>query len=283
MLMNIPSADFYAAESDVAVDAVTSATLMKPRAGALAGGSYHVDPEGSDISGVIFPVYVEDASVLANLGGVEITDASSVEITVTNKGQESTADYTGWHALFEAPGYSWYLLDEQPALYKTLTMGDAPAFSALDGEPQAIEGSAAIVYDRHADLVISVDGLDEALGEETPVSGIVLTADDGTRVGLAHLANFWRARDRLESGQRRLRRPEGQNHRQDRIHDHRRHYAFDGGSPVIEDARLIALAGTYIELFPEFARDDLKDYWMECIQAYGTWMTRPLLPIITLI
>ena len=44
VLMNIPYADFYAAEADVAVDAVTSATLMKPRAGALAGGSYHVDP-----------------------------------------------------------------------------------------------------------------------------------------------------------------------------------------------------------------------------------------------
>jgi len=43
VMMNIPYTDFYAAESDVAVDAVTSATLMKPRAGALVGGSYHVE------------------------------------------------------------------------------------------------------------------------------------------------------------------------------------------------------------------------------------------------
>ena len=57
VLMNIPYADFYAAETDIAVDGVTSATLMKPRAGTLAGGSYHVDPEGSDISGVIFPAW----------------------------------------------------------------------------------------------------------------------------------------------------------------------------------------------------------------------------------
>jgi hypothetical protein len=38
------------------VDAVTSATLNKPRTGTLAGGSYHVNADGSDISGVIYPV-----------------------------------------------------------------------------------------------------------------------------------------------------------------------------------------------------------------------------------
>ena len=40
VLMNIPYADFYAAEVTDAsgLDAVASATLMKPRAGSLAGG-----------------------------------------------------------------------------------------------------------------------------------------------------------------------------------------------------------------------------------------------------
>ena len=270
VLMNIPYADFYAAESDVAVDAVTSSTLMKSRAGALAGGSYHVDPEGSDISGVIFPVYVEDISLLESLGGIEITDESSVEITVTLRGEEQTATYAGKDALFEAPSYSWYALNERPALYKTLTMGDAPAFSAIEGEAQVIEASASIVYDRHADIVIRVDGLDAALGEETPVSGIVLVADDGARVGLAHLNNFWR---RAEIG---MRLDDAvyaalKGKRIDKIE-----YITTGGLyeidvdiPVIEDERLIALAGTYIELFPEFAREDLKDYWMECIKAWN--------------
>ena len=270
VLMNIPYADFYAAESDVAVDAVTSATLMKPRAGALVGGSYHVDPEGSDISGVIFPVYVEDTSVLADLGGVEITDESSVEITVTLRGEEQTATYAGKDALFEAPSYSWYALDEQPALYKTLTVGDAPAFGAVNGEAEAVEADASIVYDRHADIVVKVDGLDEILGEDTSVSGIVLVADDGTRVGLQHLAGFWRrtqigmqlddaAYDALKGK------------RIDKIE-----YITTGGLyeidvdiPVIEDERLIALSATYVELFPEFAREDLKDYWMECIKAWN--------------
>ena len=270
VLMNIPYADFYAAESDVKVDAVTSSTLMKPRAGALAGGSYHVDPKGSDISGVIFPVYVEDISLLQNLGGVEITDDSNVEITVTLKGEEQIATYAGRDALFEAPSYSWYVLDEQPALYKTLTMGDAPAFSAVEGEAQAIEASASIIYDKHADIVIRVDGLDEALGEETPVSGIVLVADDGTRVGLAHLANFWR---RAEIG---MRLDDAvyaalKGKRIDKIEYITTNglYEADVDIPVIEDERLIALSATYVELFPEFAREDLKDYWMECIRAWN--------------
>ena len=270
VLMNIPYADFYAAESDVAVDAVTSSTLMKPRAGALAGGSYHVDPEGSDISGVIFPVYVEDVSALASLGGVEITDDSSLEITVTLKGEEQTATYAGKDALFEAPSYSWYALGEQPTVYKTLTMGDAPAFSAIEGEAKAIEAGASIVYDRHADIVIKVDGLDGVLGEDTPVSGIVLVADDGTKVGLAHLANFWR---RAEIG---MRLDDAvyaalKGKRIDRIEYITTGglYAIDVDIPVIEDARLIALSATYVELFPEFAREDLKDYWMACIKAWS--------------
>ena len=272
VLMNIPYADFYAAETDIAVDGVTSATLMKPRAGTLAGGSYHVDPEGSDISGVIFPVYVEDASLLADLGGEEITDESSVEITVTLRGEEQTTTYAGKDALFEAPSYSWYALSEQPVLYKALTVDGAPAFSAIQGATEAaqIEAAASIIYDRHADLVIRLDGVDEALGEETPVSGIVVTADDGTRVGLQHIANIWR---RAEIGMQ----------LDDAVYAALKGkridtieyittaglYTIDVDVPVVEDERLIALAGTYIELFPEFAREDLKDYWMECIKAWN--------------
>ena len=272
VLMNIPYADFYASEADVAVDAVTSATLMKPRAGALAGGSYHVDPEGSDISGIIYPVYVEDTAALADLGGVEITDESAVEITVTLKGEEQTATYEGKDALFEAPSYSWYKLDEQPALYKTLERGDVPTFSAIEGEADsaAIDATASIVYDKHADIVIKVDGLDEALGEDIPVSGIVLTAEDGTRVGLAHIANFWR---RAQIGLRlddqayaalKGKRVVGIEYiTTDGL------YEIEADIPVIEDERLIALAGTYIELFPEFAKEDYKDWWMECIKAWN--------------
>ena len=82
VLMNIPYAEFYAAElgaEDAAVDAVTSATKNKTRTATLAGGSYHVNADGTDTTGVTYPVYVEDLSLLA--GYNEVTDASSVEIT----------------------------------------------------------------------------------------------------------------------------------------------------------------------------------------------------------
>ena len=66
--MNIPYAEFYAAEKDAngtaaQVDAVSSATKQKTRS-TLAAGSYHKNADGTDISGVIYPVYVPDLSAL---------------------------------------------------------------------------------------------------------------------------------------------------------------------------------------------------------------------------
>ena len=103
VLMNIPYADFYAAElnNTVAVDAVSSATKAKTRTGSLVGGSYHENSDGSDISGVIFPVVMKNDVDLT--GYKEITDADSVTITVTNRGQTSTTTYSGKDACLRAP------------------------------------------------------------------------------------------------------------------------------------------------------------------------------------
>ena len=65
--MNIPYADFYKAagvDNASEIDAVTSATKNKTRAGNLAAGSYHVNADGTDI-------------------------------TVKLRGKESTTTYTG--------------------------------------------------------------------------------------------------------------------------------------------------------------------------------------------
>ncbi|MBR0464627.1 MAG: hypothetical protein IJJ23_09675 [Clostridia bacterium] len=271
VLMNIPYAEFYAAEvTDAsAIDAVTSATLMKPRTGILAGGSYHVDPEGTDITGVTFPVYVEDAAVLATLGGTEITDESSVSITVTNRGQESTTVYEGSDALFEAPSYSWYALAEAPAQYKTLTVADGqPAFSAVNTEAETVEATARLVYDRHADQVIATNGLGGVLGEQQ-ISGIILTADDGTRVGLRHIANIWSGPEigfTFDSAVYEALKGKAVSSIEILTRDG--HYAFGTDVVIAEDQRLAALSDTYVELFPEFAKADYKDYWMECIKAW---------------
>ena len=269
VLMNIPYDKFYASEVSVTegLDTVSSATLNKPRTGGLAGGSYHVDPAGSDISGVIFPVYVEDANILSTLGGIEITDESSVEITVTNRGKETTTVYEGKDALFEAPSYSWYALDGVPALYKTLDAA-ALSFSAIEAEAQSVEGQASFVYDRHADMTLSVEGISEVLNGAN-VSAVILTADDGTSVGLRHIANLWRGSQigfaydsAIYKALKGKRISEIKYITLDVV------YAMQVDIAVSDDALLPRLTGTYIELFPEFAKEEYKDYWMECIKAY---------------
>ena len=191
VLMNIPYADFYAAEGvDGEVDAVTFATKNKPRTGTLAGGSYHVNADGTDISGVIYPVYVADLSILA--GYTEITDDASVTITVTNRGQETTTEYTGSEALFEAPDYAYCLLSETPAYYKTLNA--AGTFSAVSGSVTAVEGAeAAVTYNaRHADIEISLT-LPSGVEQGESVSAVVLTDSEGKTYALRHIANIWRS------------------------------------------------------------------------------------------
>ena len=196
VLMNIPYADFYAAElgdGAAAVDAVTSATKMKPRTGGLAGGSYHVNSDGSDISGVIYPVFVQDMSLLKDKK--QVTDSDSVSITVTNRGQETTTEYKGRDALFENPSYAYYILNEKPARYKTLTVGDGGAFTfgAVSGRAATVEGvTAQVNYETHhgndAEIVLTGTGIEG----NAIVSGVIVTDSDGAKYGLTHIEGIWR-------------------------------------------------------------------------------------------
>ncbi len=195
VLMNIPYDEFYAAElvSGVAeIDAVTSATFNKPRTGTLAGGSYHVNSDGSDITGVIYPVLVTDTSVLEGL--TEITDNSSVEITVTNRGTTTTTTYVGKDALFEAPSYAYYKLADAPDRYKTLTAdGGSFAFSAVSGDVTDVAGvTATSSYNTHHNNFVEIvlNGLD--LGADENVSGVIVTLSDGTQLPLKHIEGIWR-------------------------------------------------------------------------------------------
>ena len=138
VLMNIPYDDFYKAElknNDVKVDAFTSATLNKSRtAGMMNGNSaYHVDPNGTDVTGVTFPVKVSDLSLLKDQK--QVTDSDSVTITVTNRGQTSSNTYTGKDSLIENASYSYYILSETPSYYKELTVNadGSYSFSAMKG------------------------------------------------------------------------------------------------------------------------------------------------------
>ena len=132
VLMNIPYDDFYKAElknNDVKVDAFTSATLNKSRTSGMMNGNsaYHVDPNGTDVTGVTFPVKVSDISVLKDQK--QITDSDSVTITVTNRGQTSSNTYTGKDSLIENASYSYYVLNETPSYYKELTVNADGSYS----------------------------------------------------------------------------------------------------------------------------------------------------------
>ena len=122
VLMNIPYDKFYAAEGDDDVDAVTSATKQKTRKSGLTAGSYHVNSDGTDITGVVYPVKVSDISALEKY--TKITDESKVDITVSGKGGEQTTTYEGKDALFESASYSYYILSEAPSYYKEATVNE---------------------------------------------------------------------------------------------------------------------------------------------------------------
>lgn len=199
VLMNIPYADFYQAElgesNTVPVDAVSSATLNKTRTNTntMAGGSYHVDKDGKDITGVIFPVKVENLSDLSGFHQVQETD--SVEITVTNRGTTSTQTYTGKAALFEQESYSYYVLDTVPTYYKEATFENGKlTFGEVKGTVTSVENVDVelLTESSYGDYQINLTGeaLTNALGNSN-VSGIVLTTDKGS-YGLRHLENIWR-------------------------------------------------------------------------------------------
>ena len=190
VLMTIPYDMFYEAETTGgAYDSVSSATRVKPLMMEYAGGSFHFMPDGREITGVVFPVYAESEEMLAAYGGMEITDETSVTITVNDNGKEITTTYTGKDALFESFPFSYYRLSEVPAVYKAL--GWDSKFGPMQGLVIELDGGAAnIISDPYADVCVSVTGVEDVLSELN-VNAVVLAAEDGTRVGMKHIENIW--------------------------------------------------------------------------------------------
>ena len=195
VLMNIPYDEFYKAELNenaAAVDAVSSATKNKTRNGSLAGGSYHVNTDGSDITGVTYPVRVKTS----DLSGLkQVTDSDSVSITVKNKKDENeTSIYTGKEALFESASYSYYALSDTPSYYKEATLTNGKwSFGKATGA--ASEGTATIAKFKtsghHTDYEIKVESDKITKGQK--VYAVVVTDTDGNSYGLRHVAEIWHA------------------------------------------------------------------------------------------
>ena len=201
VLMNIPYDDFYKAElkkNDVKVDAFTSATKQKTRS-SLAKGSYHVNSDGSDITGVTFPVKVSDISVLKDKK--QIKDNASVSITTAIKGKETTTEYKGKDVLFESDSYSYYVLSEEPSYYKELTVGEDGSFtfSAIEGKsaaPKTKQVQAEFkTKSNYGDYQLKFDKTEFNSIINTDIDtvyGAVINTTDGTTYGLCHQENIWK-------------------------------------------------------------------------------------------
>ena len=200
VLMNIPYAEFYKAETtgnDIVVDAFTSATKNKTRTKGLAGGSYHENADGSKIDGITYAVKVDPSVDLSKYK--EVKDGDSVEITVTNRGQTTTTTLTGKDTLFENASYAYYPLTEAPANYKEVSV-DADGnlvFSEVKGqEATKVEGVTAelLTETSYGDYELDLDGLPEEIKSDN-VNAVVVKTTDGTAYGMRHLENIWRGNE----------------------------------------------------------------------------------------
>ena len=193
VLMNIPYGEFYKAElgeNAAAVDAVSSATKNKTRNASLAGGSYHVNRDGSDITGVTYPVRVK-TSDLSSLK--QVTDSDSVSITVINKkGENETTTYNGRDALFENASHSYYVLSSTPSYYKEATLTDGKwTFGKATG---AVSEDTATISKfkapgNHAKYEMTVEN--DKITKDKKVYAVVLTTTDGNTYGLHHVTEIW--------------------------------------------------------------------------------------------
>ena len=191
VLMNIPYDKFYAAEGDDDADAVTSATLNKTRS-SLAAGSYHVNSDGSDITGIIYPVKLDDASALEKL--TQVTDSSKVDITVSMKGKETTTTYEGKDALFESPSYAYYILSETPSYYKEATVNADGSLSFGKAEGTKVQTLSNVTADfrtssKYGDYQMNLSELPEDI---KTVYGVVIGTKEGDSYGLRHVENIWK-------------------------------------------------------------------------------------------
>ena len=194
VLMNIPYSEFYAADKVAGADSVSSATKAKTRS-TLAAGSYHVNNDGTDITGITYPVKISDASVLKNY--TQITDDSKLSITVNMKGKEKTTEYNGKDALFESASYSYYILSETPSYYKEATVNadGSFSFSEVKGATAQKLSDASIDFTtdtKYGDYELDVNGLPKSVNT---VYGVVISTKEGDNYGLRHLENIWKKKE----------------------------------------------------------------------------------------
>ena len=198
VLMNIPYAQFYAAEGVSGVDAVSTATVKTYNQN-MAGGSYHEgnaadteEAKSSVILGVTYPVYVSDVSVLEGLKEIKSDDTGTITVA-SGKSAVTTKDVEGADLLFAAGDYAYMVMDSEPGNYKILSGTSASdfEFSAVkNGAEAGSEMTATVTYGGHyTDVVVSVEA--EEITSTAVVNAIVITAGD-EKYALRHVEDEWK-------------------------------------------------------------------------------------------
>ena len=190
VMMNIPYADFYAAEAtnnSVEVDVVTSATNNKWSA---QSGTYYQELDtGGQILGVTFLVKIGTGADTATLGGTEAEDVDSLA---------ELGDYSYYVVGTDADTASAY-----SAFYKELTVtDDGVAFGDTTGVTSSGTTTTTTLStdistsSRYGDYELDF----ESLGVTDTVIGMTVYANteaDGsgteTGYGMRHLENIWKS------------------------------------------------------------------------------------------
>lgn len=175
--MNIPYADFYAAEFGTAsnayeVDAVSSATTTKwakTGEGELFEGAYASAPN-EDGSGTILGVNYAVAITQADL------------------------DALG------ADNYGFAPLDAQPAAYKTVTVADGKAsFGAVEAERKAATADVSLSTETPwGDYLLKLENAAPEFSDK--YRGVIIKTADGNAYAMRHEQNIWRGQVAWSSG-----------------------------------------------------------------------------------
>ena len=150
---------------------------------------------GDEITGVTFPVKVGEGVDLSKYK--KVTDESSVDVTVTNRGQTSTTTYKGKEALFESASYSYYTLSETPEYYKEVTLNadGSLSFGKTQGTVKTVSGVTPelTTQSSYGDYQLNLDGLENTISQsDTQIYGVIVSTKEDNDYGMRHLENIWR-------------------------------------------------------------------------------------------
>lgn len=222
-LVNIPFETFFEEEAGE-FDAYSGATT-KVAAGNMSYGTYHTQATAKEATtrGITYPVKIAKAS-LSSLTGKEVTDESpSFQVTTSARGQNTTIRYKGKQNLFQSSDYSYYLLKDEPAYYKELSVVDgkvsagkivgeakeiknlyvtiaageahhdfSPAITLYVDDPNNAGKVTKLTFSDEADKAEKITDAGTSEQVLSALKAVVATSSEGKSYGLTTLSNiFW--------------------------------------------------------------------------------------------